>query len=54
MGARQTAVGMFTAEYSVTTIRTTATEGKRQYSYEKEAVLSDKQFTSQLLGAYNS
>ena len=34
---------------------TTATEGKDGIrSYEKEPVLSDKQLTSQLLGAYNS
>ena len=33
---------------------TAATEGNRRYSYEKELVLSDKQFLSQLLGAYNS
>ena len=32
---------------------TAVTEGKRQYSYEKEPVLPDKQFTGQLLDAYN-
>ena len=33
---------------------TAATEEKRRYSYEKEPVASDKQYTSQLLGTYNS
>ena len=33
---------------------TAATEGKGRYSYEKEPVLLDKHFTSQLLAAYNS
>ena len=31
-----------------------ATQGKIWYSYEKEPVSPDKQFMSQLLGAYNS
>ena len=33
---------------------TAATDGKRRYSYEKEPVAPDKQFTSQLLDAYIS
>ena len=33
---------------------TAATEWKRRYNYEKDPVLSDKQFMSQLMGAYNS
>ena len=32
---------------------TAATEGIRQYSYEKEPVSPDKQFTGQLLGTYD-
>ena len=53
LGARRNADGMFIAGYSMTTtVYTAVTEGKRRYSYEKEPVLLDKQFTNQLLGTY--
>ena len=42
MGARQSAVYMFTAEYYVSDNYTAATEERRHYSHEKEPVLSDK------------
>ena len=62
MSARRSAVGMFTAWYSMTTIQQLL-KGKDSkyiyiyiyiYSYKKQPVLPDKQFTSQLLSAYNS
>ena len=54
LGARQSAVSMFTAGYSVTTIQQLLKEKDSIVTYEKEPVSSDKQFTNQLLGAYNS
>ena len=43
LGARRSAIGIFIAGYSVkTTVYTSATEGKRHCSYEKELISSDK------------
>ena len=47
LGARRSTVGMFTAGYVFCDNYTAATEGKRQYSYEKEPVSSDKQLRSE-------
>ena len=52
LGARQSAVGMFTAGYSMITIQQLL-KGKEDIDMKKP-VSSDKQFTSQLLGAYDS
>ena len=50
MGTRQSAVGMFTVGYSVTTMYTAATEGIRRYSYEKEPVSTDEQIYEPISG----
>ena len=53
LGARESAVGMFTAGYSMTTIQQLLKEELIIVMKTEEPVLSDKQFTSQLVGVYN-